>query len=61
MSLSEQLGLRGPKTSKPLGLTLKGKDLENLRDEQIYQLYELMVATTIKEKNEDKMNEKKKK
>lgn len=45
MSLAEQLGLRGPPTaSDKLGNTLNEADLSQLRDEQIHQLYELMLA-----------------
>lgn len=45
-SLAEQLGLRGPQTAKPLGENLNVDDLNKLRDEQVYQLYELMIAAT---------------
>ncbi|KAF5297560.1 hypothetical protein FQR65_LT09991 [Abscondita terminalis] len=45
--LAEQLGLRGPKTSKPLGCELKETDLEKFRDEQLHQLFELKTATTV--------------
>ena len=48
-SVAEQLGLRGPHTAKPLGESFKEDDLEKLRDEQVYQLYELMIAATGKE------------
>ncbi|XP_015604622.1 succinate dehydrogenase assembly factor 3, mitochondrial [Cephus cinctus] len=46
MTLADQLGLRGVHTAKPIGQDLNIKDVEELRDEQIYQLYELMVAAT---------------
>ena len=46
MFLAEQLGLRGPHTAKPLGRYLKEEDIEKLRDEQVCQLYELMIAAT---------------
>ncbi|XP_014489513.1 PREDICTED: succinate dehydrogenase assembly factor 3, mitochondrial [Dinoponera quadriceps] len=55
--LAEQLGLRGPHTAKQLGKYLKEKDLEKLRDEQVCQLYELMIAAT-GGKTEDNTNEK---
>lgn len=48
LSLAEQLGLRGPATaSKNLGEHLSESDLNKLRDEQIFQLYELMEAAKI--------------
>lgn len=49
ISLTEQLGIRGPRTAKPLGKSMNTQDLEKLRDEQIYQLYELMMAATGKD------------
>ncbi|XP_020706741.1 succinate dehydrogenase assembly factor 3, mitochondrial [Athalia rosae] len=54
--LAEQLGLRGPQQAKKLGVDLNEDALEKLRDEQIHQLYELMVAATGKddEKNTNK-------
>lgn len=54
MSLAKQLGLRGPKTSEPIGKRLKEEDFDKLRDEQLHQLYELMVAAT--GKSENKLN-----
>ncbi|XP_012274103.1 succinate dehydrogenase assembly factor 3, mitochondrial [Orussus abietinus] len=44
VSLAEQLGLQGPRTAKPLGKHMEIQELDKLRDEQVYQLYELMVA-----------------
>lgn len=46
MSLAEQLGLKGPHTGRPLGRYLREEDVEKLRDEQVCQLYELMIAAT---------------
>ncbi|XP_074111449.1 succinate dehydrogenase assembly factor 3 [Cotesia typhae] len=46
ITIAKQLGLRGPISAKPLGKSLEVNDLEKLRDEQIYQLYELMIAAT---------------
>ncbi|KAG8231120.1 hypothetical protein J437_LFUL010446 [Ladona fulva] len=57
MTLSKQLGLKGPKTSKPLGINIDEEDLEKLRDDQIQQLYELMLAA--KGIHEDDKNNKK--
>ncbi|KAL2750755.1 hypothetical protein V1477_000858 [Vespula maculifrons] len=51
LSLAKQLGLRGPKTSEPIGKSLKEEDFDKLRDEQLHQLYELMVAATGKSEN----------
>lgn len=50
IDLSEQLGLRGPKTARELGKKLDGEALDNLRDEQIAQLYELHQAATAPKK-----------
>ncbi|KAK1122388.1 hypothetical protein K0M31_009610 [Melipona bicolor] len=44
--LTKQLGLKGPHTAKALGQNLEEKDLNKFRDEQMYQLYELMIAAT---------------
>ncbi|XP_034947873.1 succinate dehydrogenase assembly factor 3, mitochondrial [Chelonus insularis] len=52
ISLAQQLGLKGPISAKPLGKNLQTKTLDELRDEQVYQLYELMLAATGKSKNE---------
>ncbi|XP_051163991.1 succinate dehydrogenase assembly factor 3, mitochondrial [Leptopilina boulardi] len=46
ISLAKQLGLQGPKTAEPLGKNLNNEDIEKLRDEQVYQLYELLMAAT---------------
>ncbi|CAH1979622.1 unnamed protein product [Acanthoscelides obtectus] len=54
ISLAEQLGLRGPKTAKDkLGTSLSPDDVEKLKDEQIVQLYELMVEATRPKVNDD--------
>jgi hypothetical protein len=39
------LGLRGPQTGSSIGASLNESDLNKFRDEQVYQLYELMEAT----------------
>ncbi|KAF7991709.1 hypothetical protein HCN44_010510 [Aphidius gifuensis] len=44
LSLAEQLGLRGPINAKKLGKPLQEEYLQNMKDEQIHQLYELMLA-----------------
>ncbi|KAL6261596.1 hypothetical protein P5V15_006683 [Pogonomyrmex californicus] len=54
ITLAEQLGLRGPHTGKPLGKYLKEEDLEKLRDEQVCQLYELMIAAMGKVDGDEK-------
>ncbi|XP_076678951.1 succinate dehydrogenase assembly factor 3 isoform X2 [Andrena cerasifolii] len=48
------LGLRGPHTAKPLGQNLDEKDFEKFRDEQVYQLYELMMAASGKVEKDTK-------
>ncbi|XP_003400271.1 succinate dehydrogenase assembly factor 3, mitochondrial [Bombus affinis] len=50
--LTKQLGLKGPHTAKPLGKNLKKEDLDKFRNEQMYQLYELMIAATGKTNND---------
>lgn len=44
VGLAEQLGIKGPKYSKPFGENLEENKLNDLRDDQIAQLYELMLA-----------------
>lgn len=51
--LTKQLGLKGPHTAKPLGKNLKKEDLDKFRNEQMYQLYELMIAATGKTNNDE--------
>lgn len=54
INLAKQLGLRGPQTAaRKLGAPLSEEDLEHLREEQIHQLYELMLAA----KEEDQKKE----
>lgn len=43
--------MRGPRTSEPIGKSLKEEDFDKLRDEQLHQLYELMIAATGKSGN----------
>lgn len=52
LDISEQLGLRGPKTARELGDNLDEGALNLLRDEQIAQLYELHLAATSQSKEE---------
>ena len=52
--LTKQLGLKGPRTAKSLGQNLEEKDLNKFRDEQMYQLYELMIAATGKNNKKGK-------
>lgn len=54
--LAEQLGIRGPKTSKgKLGKDLTENDVEHLRDEQVHQLYELMTTATDSKSDKGKL------
>ncbi|KAF5304119.1 hypothetical protein FQA39_LY01904 [Lamprigera yunnana] len=46
VTICEQLGLKGPKTAKPLGCELREKDLYNFRNEQLHQLHQLKNAAT---------------
>ncbi|XP_033330293.1 succinate dehydrogenase assembly factor 3 [Megalopta genalis] len=54
LMLANQLGLKGPHTAKPLGQDLDKKDLEKFRDEQMCQLYELMITATGKDSKNKK-------
>ena len=38
------MGVRGPKTAKPIGKPLQYDDLDKFEGQQIYQLYELKQA-----------------
>lgn len=52
INLAVQLGLRGPQTgTEKLGVPLSDEHLELLREEQIHQLYELMLASKEGEEN----------
>ncbi|KAB0804793.1 hypothetical protein PPYR_01763 [Photinus pyralis] len=46
ITVAEQLGLRGPKTARKLGMNLQDEDLDQFRYEQIQQLYNLKIAAT---------------
>ncbi|CAB4054604.1 MTX [Lepeophtheirus salmonis] len=45
MDLSKQLGIKGPKTSKPVGSQMSPNQIDSLSVEQIAQLYELYQET----------------
>uniref|UniRef100_A0A1B6CLA6 Succinate dehydrogenase assembly factor 3 n=1 Tax=Clastoptera arizonana TaxID=38151 RepID=A0A1B6CLA6_9HEMI len=48
--MSEQIGLKGPKTSAPIfGTHLSEELLDKMRDDQIQQLFELLKAANEKE------------
>lgn len=44
INLGKQLGLRGPKTAKKLGADLDPVLLEKMSEDQLVQLYDLMIA-----------------
>lgn len=46
MTLAKQLGLRGPKTAQTLGQHLHITEFDKFTDDQLNQLYELMLAAT---------------
>lgn len=46
VNLAEQLGIKGPKFASLIGQSLDEQALNDLRDDQIAQLYELMLAAT---------------
>lgn len=50
VTLAEQLGVRGPKHASKLGSPLDSNLVEGMRDDQIQQLYELMMAATTEPK-----------
>lgn len=54
VTLAEQLGVRGPKTASKFGRDLEEQALDKFRDDQIAQLYELMLAAKNIESEEDK-------
>jgi Complex1_LYR-like len=54
INLAQQLGLRG-KSEKPLGEHLDDTKLEHLRDEQVAQLYELLLAAKGMDENDRKI------
>ena len=45
VTLSKQIGLKGPHTAKTLGEVIKEDQLEAFTDEQLAQLYELYQET----------------
>ena len=52
--LAQQLGLKGPKYAKKLGENLDNGRLDQMREDQITQLYELFLAA--KEDKDDKIS-----
>ncbi|KAI4468109.1 dc11 acn9 [Holotrichia oblita] len=47
LTLAKQIGIRGPKTRfKEVGRSLSEQELKYFRDEQVQQLYELMVTAS---------------
>lgn len=45
VTLSKQIGLKGPRTAKTLGEVIQEDQLEAFSDEQLAQLYELYQET----------------
>ncbi|MCL4126706.1 UNVERIFIED_CONTAM: hypothetical protein GTU68_000099 [Idotea baltica] len=45
IKLTEQLGIKGPRLSKPIGESFTESDLDKFSDEQIVQLHELYNET----------------
>ncbi|QQP53026.1 ACN9 protein -like protein_ mitochondrial [Caligus rogercresseyi] len=45
INLSKQLGIKGPKTAKPVGSKMSELHVDSLSEEQIVQLYELYQET----------------
>lgn len=44
VTLAQQLGLKGPKYAKKLGENLDENKLDQMREDQLMQLYELLLA-----------------
>lgn len=44
VALAQQLGLKGPKYAKKLGENLDENKLDQMREDQLMQLYELFLA-----------------
>jgi hypothetical protein len=53
LTLAEQLGLKGAKSAKPIGNTFNEEHLDNFREDQIAQLYELKLASAGKDGDPD--------
>ncbi|XP_046403059.1 succinate dehydrogenase assembly factor 3, mitochondrial [Ischnura elegans] len=53
LNLSQQLGLKGPKHAKPLGHDLSEEELDKMREDQVQQLYELLLASKGKDEEAD--------
>ncbi|XP_071438738.1 succinate dehydrogenase assembly factor 3, mitochondrial [Hetaerina americana] len=45
LTLSKQLGLKGPKHATPLGHDLSEEELDKMKEDQVQQLYELLLAS----------------
>jgi len=58
VTLAKQLGLKGPKYAKKLGENLDNSRLDQMREDQITQLYELLLAAKEhhKEDKDDKIS-----
>ena len=58
VTLAQQLGLKGPKYAKKLGENLDNGRLDQMREDQITQLYELFLAAkeNPKEDKDDKIS-----
>jgi hypothetical protein len=59
VTLAQQLGLRGPKYAKKLGENLDDNQLDQMREDQLTQLYELFLAAKenhTKGKEDEKMS-----
>ncbi|KAK6620016.1 hypothetical protein RUM44_006416 [Polyplax serrata] len=54
--LAQQIGLKGPISAQKLGRQLTLDELDNMSEDQIYQLYKLMLAAQGKNENEEEMN-----
>nr|CAD7193736.1 unnamed protein product [Timema douglasi] len=46
VTIAQQLGIRGPKYSEKLGQNLEESFLHEMRDDQVQQLFDLLVAAT---------------
>nr|ACO14714.1 ACN9 protein homolog, mitochondrial precursor [Caligus clemensi] len=56
IDVSKQLGIKGPRTAKPIGSKMSELQVDSLSEEQIVQLYELYQETVKASEEEAKKN-----
>jgi len=58
LTLAEQLGLKGAKSAKPVGKYFQEDHLDTFREDQLAQLYELMLAASGKPEDQTQLETK---